>query len=422
MTIIGVNMARQVPPLFIIIFLLLSIQLISAEKNISMKFSDLETWMIKNSPEFMLTDQEKRLNKLTEYIEAGLPFTNPEFSYKNESLNDGGDSETEQEFEFSKVFEMPWIYSARRSGWRYWKSAIELSTQHRKNELLALMRSGYINLVLKRKNLQEYKNTGAILKGLLETVNRKEKEGFVSPMNRRMIELALSMMNIRIIEMEFELASSEKRWKQSAGINTDTKVELTTGISYIPLEINSLERILKLYRSSPGFRQWEFHGKELNEKIAVEKMGFLPEITLGAGFKKVTDGPKGPVFGISFGIPLLNRNTIMVKKAKLEKEIHNSRMAWSVRNSIDEITARYGIILKYRAALNGMKTPPVSPSIEILPLLDAFNEGTIDVNDLIGGIQLHMEGMKDFHSSLVRYYHNIFKIESRTGETIVTFN
>lgn len=406
---------------FLILMFLLSVPTFSSEEILSLKISDLEKWVRMYSPELKISGNKKELGEVSGYLNSGLEFTNPDISFKDESLKGGGLSEREQEVEISKSFEMPWLYALKRKGWRYQKEALELSTEEFKNEFLGRIRSGYVELVLLRNRVEEYGSVNKILANLLKIAAGKKREGFISPLNLRMIEVAVNNLNIHTLGLKLELKEKEGSWKQSAGIGPGKSLNLTTKISYIPPRINTEERLNELYRLSPGVRQWDAGQKEIREKIAAEKTGFFQDITLSAGYKKVSEGMEGLTFGISFGLPLLNLNTLSVKKRKLEMELYNSRSKWSINNGYREIAYEYGVVKKLNNLLKNIVDPPVSPSREIIPLLDAFAEGTLSVTDLLSGIQLFLEGMDHYNNALEIYYKNIFRLESKTGERIVTF-
>lgn len=415
-------MLRNILSLFILPMLIITTSPLPGKDQITIKFSEIENWISVKSPELNISGSERELREVEGYLDSGLQLTNPEISFSNESLRSGEISDGEQEIELSKSFEMPWIYSLKRKGWQYHKLALELSAENFRREFLGRMQSGYVELVLLNNKVAEYEKIGETLNRLLDTTEGKEREGFVSSMNLRMIELAISNLKIITLELLIELEEKEKGWKQSAGIDQKSKLELATNIDYIPVRLHPEKKLTDLYRSSPGFKMWKAGEKEIMEKISAEKLGFLPEITLAAGYKKVTDGMKGMTFGVSFGLPILNRNSILVKKRKLEKELHKNRSEWAVRTAYREIDAGSRTIKKYKVLLDSIKEPPVFPSKEIAPLLDAYKEGTISVSDLISGIQLHLEGMGNFHSALNHYYSNIFNLESKTGEKIIVFN
>jgi len=407
---------------FILIFILLIVPGIISGETISLKLSDLEIRSLRHSPQLKLALEEKKLEEVSAYLAAGLTPANPEFGFKNESLSEGGSTDREQEFELSKSFRMPWIHSLRRKEWNLTKESLGLSVMEYRNRKLAELKSGYVDLALKRTALKEYKRAEKILRELLETMKRKEAAGFTSALNLRMIRLEMDIIRIRIMDIERRLNHKEKEWKQAAGIPPEKEVVFATPIRYNPLGDLSLENVLNQYRSSPGYRKWKYSEKAFTQKIRAERLGFFPEITLGAGFKKILNGPEGPTFGISFRIPLLNKNSIMLKKIRIEKEIHNSRKNWEINSETREIAIRFRTLARYEDFLKKTDTPPVSPSREIRPLLASFREGILDVNGLIGGIQLFLEGMEKYHSVLRTYYSNIFIIESKTGKQMVPVN
>ena len=92
-------------PLLILMFIL-STPSFSSEEIISLKISDLEKWIRIYSPEMKISGNEKKIGEISGYIDSGLEFTNPDISFKNESLKSGSLSEKEQEIEISKSFDL----------------------------------------------------------------------------------------------------------------------------------------------------------------------------------------------------------------------------------------------------------------------------------------------------------------------------
>jgi len=406
----------------IILLIYSSSLILSGGDIISLKISDIEKWVSRTSPELRISLSEKKLGEVSEYLDSGLSVTNPEFSFKNEWLKSGSREESEREFEVSKSFDMPWLYAAKKNVWKSRKEAIGLNAEAYRLDFFSRMRAGYVELVLMKRLIEEYGKAGKVLLDLYHSETKKEKEGFLSRLDLRLIRLAAVNMSIRTHRRSFELGEKENTWKQAAGIDPVKVLVLSTDIVFKPAEGLTGEKLTALYRLSPDYRQWEAREKSLREKINTEKMGVFPDITLSAGYKRVSDGPGGPVLGVSFSLPLLNLNSVTVKKRRIELELMRNRSEWSVKSGYRELDAALRKISGYSELLRTIPDPPVSPTREILPLREAFLEGAVSVTDLISGIELMLEGMEQYHSALAAYYSNIFKLEGMTGARIITFD
>ena len=206
-------MLRIISILVFVLIIFFQINIYANSEFVTLTFSQIEEFAIKNSFELNSSSVKLRLDTISGYLEYGLQATNPQLSITDESVKNGNKSESEQIVEFSKTFEMPWIYHKRSKGWKYRSRALELSMEKFRKEFLGKIKIGYVKLALLKSKVKEYDLVKTILKDMISRAVRKEKAGFLPAFKLRLIELVVSSMEYRISELDVELDKEETRWK-----------------------------------------------------------------------------------------------------------------------------------------------------------------------------------------------------------------
>lgn len=409
-------------PLYAGMLLLASVHnfLYPVEQQVALKFSDLRAWAETNSPVYKLIEEQSKLKLAEVRLDLDLQATNPQFGYSRESIKNNGIHEVEQVLYLSKSLEMPWIHSKRRKGWQWYKQAVLLSKENQIRRLLMEMKTGYTNLALMKIKMQEFNRVNAVLKELTVISQKRKQEGFLAAYEERLINVAAHILEARILRLSLEVETVENRWKQTMGIGPDQKIHLESVIIFKPLRLEEEKTYEGLNKKTPGFQMWPIMQKGLEMQTALEKLSFLPEITFSGGYKEVNDF-KGYTFGLSFPIPLLNRNKAAVQKQQLNLSVHRREFQQFQKEEARQIREILTAVNRIGHLLQQMSQDPPSPSVDIGPVVSAFREGTVSISNLLSALQVHVDGMEEYNSLVTEYYSYVFQLEVLTSQQLVDF-
>jgi outer membrane protein TolC len=404
-----------------VIAIIILVNPLCAEQNtVSLKFSDIRSWAETKSPEVRLIRRQGELELADARIE--LQVSNPEFSFTREHVKNGGFLEVEQVLELSKSVEMPWIYNLRRKSWQARKQTMQLSEEDSIREIVGRMKTGYVELAAMRAQMEEFRGIRKVLDQVSAIAASRKREGFLAGYEERLIDTARRSLEIRILRFSLEQMDAENRWKQAMGIGEEQKLNLETPAMFKPVNLDSPGDYDRLSRESPGYRMHLSLQEVLEKSVAVEKLSAWPGVTLSGGYKTVSEGFKGYTVGLSFALPLFNRNKAAVRTRQLSLDIHREQFDLYKKEKTRTIRQAVTAVTRFQQLLKGMAEQQVSPAREMRPVVSAFREGTVSLNDLLSALQVHIEGMEQYYSLLTGYYAHIFHLEAVTGRNLILFN
>jgi outer membrane protein TolC len=412
-------MIKQLLQFGIIIMIILVVPVYSDSNEFSLSFKEIGQWVSAHSPEYRL--MMSRSDK--QFSEAGLDLqaSNPAFSYSRESVANDGLTELEQVFALSKTLEMPWIYSKRRKSFRLLKEALTLEREQKRREFTARMKTGYVTLAFMRQRMAQFRELEIILMTLAGITGSRENEGFLAPYEKQLFDIAFQGLQGRMLRFELNLEKEEGLWKQAMGIAPGKKVRLITKINFLPITLNKSENVHQLLQRTPGYKMWQSLEQRIETEKNVESLRFLPDFTISGGYKQVSDHFKGYTLGLSFELPIFNRNKRGVETQRLALDIHRKEFQWYRDERVRKIKETLSAVHRYQQLLQQSGDSAANPTTNIQPVISAFKEGTISMADLLNAIQVHMDGMENYYLLLNDLYTTIFQLETMTGIDLVTF-
>ncbi len=408
--------------LIMVVSLLPAISLLveNDQKVYDISFNQVEQRARELSPQVRMIRKEIQ-RKQTE-SGSRLQKSNPYLDYSREFVKDDSFTETEQVFSLGKSFEMPWIYSQRRKEHRWYNESLQQEKEARIREFITRMKSGYVALSLMSQRLTIVDKVRVHVQKMADAAALRKEKGFITEFQKRVVEIALLNLESKTLSLSLEYHRMLNRWKIEMGFSDHSAIHLrdASSICYkpssIPLtQLNDAETIL---RGMPQFISFESKGRSLEAGLKMEKMSIIPNINLNAGYKKVGSELSGYTFGLSFDLPLLNRNRNAVKRKTLDLEIHTGQFRLFKLRRQSRLIELIHAIKKYRPFLTRMHRL-AAPDLE--PVAAAFTEGNLSGADMISILQTYLEALDHYHQHLHAYFNSMFQLESLTGMQLIVF-
>lgn len=389
-------------------------------KEVSLKFSDLRSWAENNSPIYQLIEEKNLLESVDTRIDFNLRASNPTFSYSNEYVNNDSLSEREQVFTLSKNFELPWIYSKRRQSYNFMENSLKFNKEANIREFISNMKSGYVALSLMNDKLDLFGKLKIPFQKVALTAKNRKENGLITGYEQNQIELAFLNLEGKILTLARQKREIEKNWMMEMGLDSETLFKLGTKIIYKPINMEQIktDQILK---QMPGFGQRELESRSLSTRLKMEKAGIISDVTFFAGYKKVTADLNGYTVGLSIGLPLLNHKQDLIKKRKLDLEIHEHSFSLFKKKNHMLLYEKVSALKEFMNLLTPMSAQFNLLKNQLEPVVSAYLEGVLSTTDFINILQTYISAVEQYHSNLINYFKTINQLEAMSGRKLIDF-
>jgi outer membrane protein TolC len=394
--------------------------LYAEEQKVVLKYSDLRKWAETNSPVYRIIEERNSLKSADARIQLGLQATNPRFSYTQEYVKDDSLQEREQLFTISKTFEMPWLYKKRRQSYRQMENVLKFDKESQIRKFMIRMKSGYAALSVMNEQLSLMGQVKKHLKKMAETAKSRKKNGFLTGYEKKLIDISLLNLEGKILTLTRKRRELENHWKMEMGIKPGTRLHLINKLSFKIIKIDNIDTD-KILKQMPGFGQLEHEGRVLSLGLKLEKVSVIPDVTLFAGYKMLNPDIKGYAAGLSFDLPILNRNGNAIKKRKLDLEIHKNRFSLFKKENELRLKEKILAVQEYGAFLTPMSNHFNSLLNQLDPVVSAYGEGLLSTNDFVNILQTYVGALEQYHNHLLTYFDTISQVEAMTGNSLITF-
>jgi hypothetical protein len=141
-------------------------------------------------------------------------------------------------------------------------------------------------------------------------------------------------------------------------------------------------------------------------------------MTLAGGYKSAEDELTGFVVGVSFPLPLLNRNSAGVDMAKAEQRKASAALDLYESSRAMRISRLKAAAGESSALLKRYSGDPMDISRHVADLAASYREGWIDLGDFLEGVQTYGDGTEQYFDVLEDYYGMVFELEELTEQEI----
>lgn len=159
----------------------------------------------------------------------------------------------------------------------------------------------------------------------------------------------------------------------------------------------------------------------LQGQAAAARSAFIPSLNIYGGYKKIEPDYDGYVAGISLSLPLFNRNGAAARKHEAESNIAAQQTQLYLGEISGRIPALTQSIVESQTMLATVADHFEEDLEALNSLLYSYEEGWLTLSELLNAIQIETAGLKDYYDQLIRYYENLFELETMTGISLVRF-
>ncbi len=355
-------------------------------------------------------------------LQAGL-FPNPELDINIENVAGSGafndTAQAETTIQLSQLIELGGKRAARTrsavleqnlSAWDYEIKRMEVFTQVSKAFTKAL--SAQEGLALMEEVLQ-------IGQKVVETVSARVQAGKASPVEETKVRVTLASLNIKLGRAQRELMLSRKNLAATWGSNSP-RFERVLGQLDAVSDIPTQETLAQALSQNPELARWAVEISTRQTAVSLEKSKAIPDVTLSGGFRRLNGSDDDAfVFGLSFPLPLFNRNQGGTLEARHElAKAEEARRAAEIQLN-NNLNAVYNTLAAAQAelkALNQQVLPGANRAFEAVN--EGYRLGKFSLMDVLDAQRTISDSKMQYLETLTNYYLALADLEQLIGTSI----
>ena len=178
----------------------------------------------------------------------------------------------------------------------------------------------YIEVVAAQERLKLTLELQGLAEQFLKNIQDRIKKGKDSPAEAARAEVELANARVAVQAAEKALQSARQRLAAMWG-DTDLKFQRVAGrLDSLP-KVPELASLLDFVVQTPEIARWAVAMQLAEAQLALEKARRIPDPTISAGVRRLNEVESNAfVFGVSFPLPLFNRNQGNIRAAMLKQQ------------------------------------------------------------------------------------------------------
>ncbi len=355
-------------------------------------------------------------------LQSGL-LPNPELDISLENIAGSGPfdgtDQAETTIQLSQLIELGGKRAARKqsamleqnlSGWDYEIKRMEIFTQVSKRFTTAL--GAQERLLLMEEVLK-------IGDQVVETVSARVKAGKASPVEETKVKVTLASLEIKLGRAKRDVMLSQKNLSATWG-SSDPRFERVVGTLNTASEIPSIETLVEALNQNPELARWAVEISTRETAVLLEKSKALPDLTLSGGLRRLNGSDDDAfVFGLSFPLPLFNRNQGNTLEARHELAMaEEARRAAAIRINT-ELNAVYNTLASAQAELKALHQnvlPGANRAFEAVN--EGYRLGKFSLMDVLDAQRTISDAKAQYLDALTAYHMALADLEHLIGVSL----
>jgi outer membrane protein, heavy metal efflux system len=312
--------------------------------------------------------------------------------------------------------------------------AAEAEVADRERRLIADVRTGYAEAMASLRELEITENLNNLDVQTARIVEVRVTEGESSPLESNLLRVEVDRLKARRALIEGRLQAAMLRLKTLAGISASESLRLGEDLVAlgVPEPLASVDAFVDIaLRTRPDLRLARLTEEAAEAGLRLARAQATPDVT---AFSKYTvnrsifdntpvgvlrDQDKLLTFGVSIGIPVLNRN--QGAKAEAQAAIAQSRKRREFVETVvrSEVASAYA---RYEAAQSAMATLEkgvLARSAEnIRSIRGAYEIGAFRVTDLLVEQRRYVDSQREFIEAMAERYRALADLQSAIGAAV----
>lgn len=355
-------------------------------------------------------------------LQAGLR-SNPELEAEIEEFGGSGDlsgfGAIETAIQLSYLIELGGKRGKRRqvatletelAGWDYETARLDVLTQ---------TVQAFIDVLAAQEVSALNKELVHLAEQVFNTVKAQVEAGKVSPVEQTRAQVELANSRIALEGAKRGLETTREVLASTWG-STSAAFETVEGQFKMTKPIPTAEQLANRISQNPDIARWAVEMAQRQATIKLEKSGRVPDLSIVGGMKHLNEiGDVALIFGLSFPLPLFDRNQGAIREAE-----YNRAKAFEEHKSA-EVAVRKALATTY-GVLSAATTTVTSLKDEVLPgaqsAFDAVTEGyqigKFDFLEMLDAQRTLFDVRGSYIDALAEYHKAVADVERLIGEPL----
>jgi len=273
-------------------------------------------------PEIHQQMQSRTTLAESDMIEART-WANPEFSYDQETMDDGPENITERSYMLSQEFSISGQRAIQIEAARQRIDAEAGYIAQWRLEKTAEIKQKFYELLYRQEMMEVYKQMRSAMDSLEMVMQERKNAGDISGYDLGRLKQEKSFLVAEQSQAQAEQKRFIQEFSSLIGLSGNTgRHWLDVSGKLFPQEDSRpLEILLEQAADQPGLKAMKLQAKAYETDELHAKRSWIPDLTLGIGYKD-TDEQDGDaiLFGASLPIPVFDRNAASLKKAQAGRQ------------------------------------------------------------------------------------------------------
>ena len=304
--------------------------------------------------------------------EAGL-MPNPTLDYKHDRTS-GSSTKREQAFHLQQSFDIAGRRGLRREAAELRVQAVQGEIEARHLELAAEIRRHFHEVLLRQNLIQATQAWSDRFARIESIVTKLARGGEVSGYDRRRLSRERVVAQVRLDTEHAELERArEQLWGLLGGGNGIAQHRILAGtlLPATPLPIDALRHRLK---ARPGLKALEERAAAADIEGRAAGRGWIPDVTLGIGPKRVDDGAireTGVALSIAIPLPIFDRQQAGGQRAASQAMIARGEYALVLARAEGDLRGLWKQTERLRTAATEFRARSMATSAELTRIAEA---------------------------------------------------
>ena len=349
-----------------------------------------------------------------------LSWSNPELMTDIESVHNSGAGEREVVIGLGKHIKAPWTRRLENGKVNQELLAAKNETNDHRLKALARVRTLYVGVQLARRHSAQMEGFQQVIRRASHIATDRKQAGILSGLQEQLLQMSMFNLNAALQRLQRETQRLETSLKTGLGIEPECHLDLSTPVNFISVQLDPPETYYDRLMSTFALTRFEHLSAAREKGISLARARLIPGIEISGGYKKVSDDLQGYAFGIALPLPLLNLNRAEIQQRQIEQRMVELQQEQYLRAAKAQLREKLVTIHKLSQFL-GENAEPFKVADKIVQdLVFSFQQGWIDLGDLLDGIQLYSESLANYYEQLFVYYATLFEFEVLLGMEVLT--
>jgi cobalt-zinc-cadmium efflux system outer membrane protein len=325
--------------------------------------------------------------------EAGV-WPNPTLDYDYERVNGAVGEIVEQKARLSQTFDVSGRRALRQDAASERAEAAVSDGKTRRLELAGEIRRVFYSALFRQLQLAAVVDWEKRLDTVEAIVRKLEAAGEVSGYDRRRVSREQGTARARLATERGAYARAAGQLSGLIGTTTLPGRHGLTG-SLVPSEPPPLDRLIALLKDRPDMRSLERHTAAAGLEGRAAERGWIPDLTLGVGPKRIEEGPtreSGLLFTVSLPIPVFDRQQYRHQRAAGEALAARGRYRLALARAEGDLRGVWQQSRSLAAAASVLRSETEKQSAELTGIAEtAYRAGEAGILELLDAYRAALE-------------------------------